>query len=157
MSQPRSSMLLSLILAILAIASIGFTQPITTRTSISRSQLHARTPSPRVIPQSAELRNSIMNDIFDSVGLHALSKLNQWKEKIEKSDIIDDSTSLNSTITAQHNAVVSETPKAVNEDHKTGLAHPIEDPLGFVTGVFAAVSSKVSQVFNSQDEITLGV
>ncbi|KAF7163649.1 hypothetical protein CNMCM5623_008455 [Aspergillus felis] len=150
----RSSMLLSfLLLTILALSSLGSARPVSKSGSgPSRSDLHTRSASPRVIPTTDEYRDELMKDVLDSLGLTALDKLDDWKSKVEDSGVIDDSKSPTSTVTADHNAAVVGESKNNSNDPQSQDA---SDPVGFVDDVLSTIVDKFHEAFLSQDEVTL--
>ncbi|GIJ84000.1 hypothetical protein Asppvi_002833 [Aspergillus pseudoviridinutans] len=150
----RSSMLLSfLLLTILALSSLGSTRPVSKSGSgPSRSDLHSRSASPRVIPSADEYRNQLMKDVLDSLGLSVLDKLDDWKSKVEDSGVIDDSKSPTNTVTADHNSSVVGEPKNNSDDQQS---QDSSDPVGFVDDVLSTLVDKFHEAFLSQDEVTL--
>ncbi|RHZ62217.1 hypothetical protein CDV55_107248 [Aspergillus turcosus] len=149
----RSSMLLNfLLLTILALSSLVSARPISKSGSdLARSDLHSRspTPSPRVIPSADEYRDKIMKNILNSLGLGALNDLDDWKSKLEDSDVIDDSNSPNSTVTDENNATVNDEDNNSSDNQQIGV--------GFVGGVLSTVIDKFHEAFLTQDELTLKV
>ncbi|GIK02794.1 hypothetical protein Aspvir_006855 [Aspergillus viridinutans] len=150
----RSSMLLNfLLLTILALSSLGSTRPVSKSGSgLSRSDLHSRSANPRVVPSSDEYRDEIMKNLFDSLGLNALDKLDDWKSKMEDSGAIDDSNSASNTITADHNASIVDEAKNNSDDKQT---EDPSDPVGFVDDVLSTIVDKFHEAFLTQDEVTL--
>ncbi|KAF4265309.1 hypothetical protein KXW98_000860 [Aspergillus fumigatus] len=152
----RSSMLLSfLLLTILALSSLGSARPISkSGNGLSRSGIYSRSasPSPRVIPSSGEYREKLMKNIFDSLGLSALNKLDDWKKKLEDSDIIDDSNSPSSTVTEQNNAsIVDESTNDSNDEETENTPATVD----IVDDILSTMIDKFHEAFLTQDEVTL--
>ncbi|GFF39426.1 pyridoxal reductase [Aspergillus udagawae] len=151
----RSSMLLNfLLLTILALSSLGSTRPVSKSGSgLSRSDLHSRSASPRVIPSAGEYHDELVKDIFDALGLSSLDKLDDWKSKLEDSGVIDDSNSPTSTVTADHNASIVDENKKPSDDQQP--EDTADDPVGFVDDVLSTIVDKFHEALLSQDEVTL--
>ncbi|KAL3414831.1 hypothetical protein ACP6JB_002896 [Aspergillus fumigatus] len=170
----RSSMLLSfLLLTILALSSLGSARPISkSGNGLSRSGIYSRSASPspvrpfqppilatgrltdlqRVIPSSGEYREKLMKNIFDSLGLSALNKLDDWKKKLEDSDIIDDSNSPSSTVTEQNNAsIVDESTNDSNDEETENTPATVD----IVDDILSTMIDKFHEAFLTQDEVTL--
>lgn len=93
-----------------------------------------------------------MKDIFDSLGLGALNKLDDWKKKLEDSDVIDDSNSPSSTVTEENNASIVDKPKNDSDDEQT---EDTPDPVDIVDDVLSTMIDKFHEAFLTQDELTL--
>ncbi|GAQ10903.1 hypothetical protein ALT_8224 [Aspergillus lentulus] len=150
----RSSMLLNfLLLTILALSSLGSSRPVSkSGNGLSRSDIHSRSASPRVTPSTGEYRDKLMKDIFDSLGLGALNKLDDWKKKLEDSDVIDDSNSPSSTVTEENNASIVDKPKNDSDGEQT---EDTPDPVDIVDDVLSTMIDKFHEAFLTQDELTL--
>ncbi|EAW22848.1 uncharacterized protein NFIA_015410 [Aspergillus fischeri NRRL 181] len=152
----RSSMLLNfLLLTILALSSLGSSRPVSkSGNGLSRSDIHSRSasPSPRVVPSNGEYRERLMKDIFDSLGLSALNKLDDWKKKLEDSDVIDDSNSPSNTVTEENNASIVDEPKNGSDDEQT---EDTPDTVDIVDDILSTMIDKFHEAFLTQDELTL--
>ncbi|OGM47558.1 hypothetical protein ABOM_004246 [Aspergillus bombycis] len=138
-----SSLACLLVLAFLALASIGHSHPIG---EISRSgMLHGRNPDPRMIPGS----NDLVGNIFKSLGLDNFEKLNHWKQNQatpESSSTAPTKTQDSSTSSGDH---------TTKQTTPSGLADPTSDPSGFVSGLLQLLRDRFKQALHSSDEHTL--
>ncbi|KAE8359225.1 hypothetical protein BDV27DRAFT_56727 [Aspergillus caelatus] len=131
------------VLSFLALASISYSRPIM---EISRSgTLHARNADPRMIPGS----NDLVGDIFKTVDLDNLAKLNNWKQN----QTTNESSSTSPTKT--QSSVTSSANHTAKQTTPSGLADPEGDPSVFVSGLLQLLSDKFKQAWHSSDEHTL--
>ncbi|KAE8135432.1 hypothetical protein BDV38DRAFT_139161 [Aspergillus pseudotamarii] len=132
-----------LVLAFLALASISHSRPVT---EIPRSgTLHARNADPRMIPGSDDL----VGDLFKSIDLDNLAKLNNWKQNQTTNES-------NSTApTKPQSNVTSSANHTAKQTTPSGLADPEGEPSVFVSGLLQLLSDKFKQAWHSSDEHTL--
>ncbi|CAK45263.1 hypothetical protein An08g02170 [Aspergillus niger] len=182
-----------MVLTFLTFSSLALAYPVPTsnKHNVSRA-VSSRSPDPltlspqRMIPQAAtpdDENSDLIDTLFDSIGLHDLTKLNHWKSDNEP-DVIDDSNSPTKTVTSQNNDVnqedddetdngkdtnkdtdkvaddsTSNDNKKDSDDGKSSkggrLPNPAADPSGFVKALMENIQDAFKDAVDSSDEHTL--
>ncbi|KAE8416125.1 hypothetical protein BDV36DRAFT_261010, partial [Aspergillus pseudocaelatus] len=93
--------------------------------------------------------NDLVGDIFKTVDLDNLAKLNNWKQN----QTTNESSSTSPTKT--QSSVTSSANHTTKQTTPSGLADPEGDPSVFVSGLLQLLSDKFKQAWHSSDEHTL--
>jgi hypothetical protein len=91
--------------------------------------------------------DNLLNDIFRSVGLESLAKLNHWKEEAHKNSTTTDEKSKDQT----NHAVEHSQKQTTSSD----LSSPADDPSDFISRLFGLLADKWKEAMYSSDEHTL--
>ncbi|OJI90717.1 hypothetical protein ASPTUDRAFT_62735 [Aspergillus tubingensis CBS 134.48] len=178
-----------MVLTFLTFSSLTLAYPVSTskKDVVSRA-VSSRSPDPRMIPQADtpdDENSDLIDTLFDSIGLHDLTKLNHWKsdnepDKSDQPDVIDDSNSPTKTVTSQNNDVNQDDDKATdngkdsnkvaddstsqdyekysdNSKNSKGntLPNPASDASGFAKALMQKIQDAVKDALDSSDEHTL--
>ncbi|BCR97457.1 uncharacterized protein AKAW2_30776A [Aspergillus luchuensis] len=167
---PKTPSVTCMVLTFLTFSSLTLAYPVSTSKDVVSRAVSSRSPDPRMIPQADtpdDENSDLIDTLFDSIGLHDLTKLNHWKSdnepaKSDQPDVIDDSNSPTKTVTSQNNDVDQDDDKATDNGKDTKknskgntLPNPASDASGFAKALMQKIQDAVKDALDSSDEHTL--
>ncbi|KAB8238845.1 uncharacterized protein BDW43DRAFT_259924 [Aspergillus alliaceus] len=95
--------------------------------------------------------SNLVDDIFKSMGMDNLAKLNHWKDE-QKFDEGDSTATANEP---QNNNIVYSDSHGKKQTNESELSNPADDPSAFVSDLFTLLASRFKEAVHSSDEHTL--